>query len=964
MAKFKKIVNNFIGGEISPKLYGRTDSEIYSSSCKEIKNMKVIPQGGASRRVGTEYIINEGSTASAITALSESARIIPFTYSLEEKYLVLFNGETESVNVYNVNTGAWVNVDITASNTTITLPVLSNSSVITNPLSDPDTLAEMQYSQSGDVLVITHKNFMPLLLRRVGPMDFEFSFNYIKDFQATVNPNVYQNTQPYILNTDPVRTVWISAVGIGVRTLNAIGFTFSAAMSKSWWAFQDGGNVGYAYIQTTTDGSAIASVYVTTALPAAYNPAPGLSTFSEGAWSAHRGYPRACTFSESWLVFAGNIDYSDYVWYTQVADIYEWSNDDVINIAAAGIESDPGYTVPASTEVNEIGWISGGNRNLLLGTRGREYQLGNLTGVKADAPDVKPQSSHGSEAIQPANVDGSPIFCQRGFRKLRRMYYDSDIEAYRSADITFSAEHITKKSMDLLDSPEVSKIKQMVYQELDDKVLYLVDNNGYLFSATLDIENQVTAWSRIELGGVLGANPPKVVSITVLPSKEGTTDELYAIVKRTINSATKTYLEKLGSNFHRESMNIDTDVKENIPVFMDCAKIFRTTPAAGDFVLPMHTDSSAVSISTDEVGTETGSIVYADSRALFTGSQRIEFTTMPDNLATLCVSGTFRFKIWPELVTTNIIFAIGESGANPNLIEVSFINSTIRMSVRDSASALTVYDFGTGATAEQSFSPMSNITDDGVFAPYECEIVYDWSAGDTRLFVNGKQWGSTWTHTMTTTATADIIVLGGSNFGISTYDGYLADFSWHTAKLNAVDFESYQYQEALDKDGNANLVIKHLEYLEGELVQVMGDGVYLGDYTVASGQVTLTNTPPAAGYKTIIVGLGYTNEIEIMPIDSGSNIGSSQGAVKRIDQAILRVNRTSQLRVGDNVSSQEDIIFKEYDAPMGSPINLFTGDKVVEIDADYERNATVVLTGDAPLPCNVTCIILRGITYD
>ena len=118
------------------------------------------------------------------------------------------------------------------------------------------------------------------------------------------------------------------------------------------------------------------------------------------------------------------------------------------------------------------------------------------------------------------------------------------------------------------------------------------------------------------------------------------------------------------------------------------------------------------------------------------------------------------------------------------------------------------------------------------------------------------------------------------------------------------------------------------------------------------------------GFKTIIAGLGYSHSIEPVEIEAGSRLGSAQGEIKRIDEVIARLYRTAQLSFGESEASQEPVIFKEAGALMGNPINLFTGDKDLEIDADYDRNATVVLTGDAPLPCNITCIIIKGSTHE
>jgi len=48
--------NNFTAGELSPRLYGRTDLAKYFNGCKTLHNMLVWPHGGVFRRPGTRFV--------------------------------------------------------------------------------------------------------------------------------------------------------------------------------------------------------------------------------------------------------------------------------------------------------------------------------------------------------------------------------------------------------------------------------------------------------------------------------------------------------------------------------------------------------------------------------------------------------------------------------------------------------------------------------------------------------------------------------------------------------------------------------------------------------------------------------------------------------------------------------------------------------------------------------------------
>lgn len=56
MAKSRFVQNNFVSGELSPLLRGRTDINQYYQGLQTAKNVVLVPQGGIKRRPGTQYI--------------------------------------------------------------------------------------------------------------------------------------------------------------------------------------------------------------------------------------------------------------------------------------------------------------------------------------------------------------------------------------------------------------------------------------------------------------------------------------------------------------------------------------------------------------------------------------------------------------------------------------------------------------------------------------------------------------------------------------------------------------------------------------------------------------------------------------------------------------------------------------------------------------------------------------------
>jgi len=151
-----------------------------------------------------------------------------------------------------------------------------------------------------------------------------------------------------------------------------------------------------------------------------------------------------------------------------------------------------------------------------------------------------------------------------------------------------------------------------------------------------------------------------------------------------------------------------------------------------------------------------------------------------------------------------------------------------------------------------------------------------------------------------------------------------------------------------------------LDHLEGETVQVIGDGAFQGEAVVTGGSITI----PGAAITIWIVGLKYESKINTLPIEAGSVIGSAQGSIKRIDRSVIRFLRTIGAKFGSDPDNLEDIVFRPPDLPMDEATPLFTGDKTLEFSSDYNRRGEVIIVQDLPLPMTVLGIISRGITYD
>ena len=72
---------SFSGGELSPRLYGRSDLQKYASGAECIENFIVRPEGGLMRRHGTRY-------AGRLRDNARRSRLIHFLLSKIQSYML------------------------------------------------------------------------------------------------------------------------------------------------------------------------------------------------------------------------------------------------------------------------------------------------------------------------------------------------------------------------------------------------------------------------------------------------------------------------------------------------------------------------------------------------------------------------------------------------------------------------------------------------------------------------------------------------------------------------------------------------------------------------------------------------------------------------------------------------------------------------------------------------------------
>lgn len=952
MPKFNHILQNFIGGEVSPKMYGRVDTDIYRASLKKLKNMWVFPQGGAGRRTGTRFITNELSRPGAasnnnyIQAISEDAVCFPFVVNDDEVYIgIIGQGDTQTdraIYIYNTFNERMMRVHLELD--TSGLDRIGSTYQSSNDLSSAALLEKLQIFQKGDILYIVHPSIPPLQLIRYGYEKFwlEHWYNRPKDPVTTAS---FQSTLDKVKAwpMTPIKsgiTISASAAAVGSRTLTASQSFFTANMVGTPMAVQDSGTVGYAIITAYTSATVVTALVV--------QALPGTSAYSgwfEAAWSPRRGYPASGVFWNGSLLMGDTTADPGTIWKSQVGDIYEFTNNDIIDPAGTPTDSDPvSYTI-AAEDNNYIQWIESQRDSFLVGTSSREY---NIPAFSVTEVQVEAQTSTGSDYIQPVVVGGVPLYVQRGGRRIREMVYQERINGYVSQDTTFYAEHITRESQNQVDNPEVPRIKGLTYQKTPHDIVWAWDNNGYLYACTRKLEGEITAWHRHEIAGTYGNNAfAYVVSCASVPRVGSGGYDLYLIVRRTIDGSDVVFLEKLQPDFDWLTLHPDTDLKDREPVYLDCAKIFRVNDTA-TFRAKLKTTATADSAAGSTTATVTGTLSFSEGFANTDANPgayiSYDGTSNVDHAQVGCIR--FKYRLSTDVGT--MLTVAKAAGDADNLIAIAIGATGYTLNIKDSAGVDIIPTTTMGSFAHNLDYGTSEFPTDQVLV----ELNYDLTNGATRLFINGKQAGSTLTQTGTRDTSIDLLRIGADYNGANVLNGGYSDVEIFSTVQHTEDHDMYEYQVS-------STTISNLDYLEGEEVTVLANGKDQGEFTVTSGSITLEEA-----FDTIIVGLKYESVLTTQSLEAGSGVGSAQGRPTRIDYLALRLYATAQCNFGRNESNQEEIDFTDPDADMDDPIPLFTGDKVLPFAGDYEVDSGITVTAERPLPMNITCLVARGMTND
>jgi hypothetical protein len=574
MARIVQFQTNFSVGELDPLLRARTDLQQYQNALETATNVLVQPQGGVRRRNGLRFVYDFGSSFTAF-------KVIPFEYSTTDSYTLVFVDQRMYVfkdGVLQTNINGSGN-DYLATSITAAM------------------LDELNYTQAVDTLILVHEDLEPTRVVRNSdtswaasalPLEFVPQYAYAIDFHSptfTITPsetggNITITASSVTTDTGTAQagssnTITLKAAssftsddqpngmfitltsGTGAgQTRHVEDYVASTKVLTVYpaWTTAPNATTGYKveayapsaegeYVNASNGfGRARYTEYVSPTQMKAYVEIPFFDTSAitsgnwesehgyEDTWSSTRGWPRSAAFHEGRLYFGGSKSRPNTVWGSRVVDYFDFNPGTALDDEA----------VEATINTNQLNVITNivSGTDLKILTTGGEFVV-NQSSLDPITPTnflVKPQTRLGSKPGVPVDdLNGATIFVQRGGKSLISFQFTDTTASYSGQPLSVLSSHLLNDPVDLA-------VRRATSTDETDRLFIVNAGDGSMAVYSILASQNVIAPSKFTTDG-------EFIAIGVEISNA------FVIVKRTVNGATKYYLEQFD-----EDLTVDSAV--------------------------------------------------------------------------------------------------------------------------------------------------------------------------------------------------------------------------------------------------------------------------------------------------------------------------------------------------------------------------------------------------------------------
>jgi len=521
MPKSQVVQSSFTTGVIAPTLAGRIDIAKYYNALDVGENITLMPHGGLKRRAGSVPVLKSKDSSLGYAAqefyLSEDARLEPFVFNIEQKYLIVF----DTTKFYVIKDDLLIYED-----DMIDLFASAFSSAFSSAFGGSysitaQQLKEMDITQYADTMILVHPDFPPLkLVRGLTETDWTIDFMHFK------NIPLYDYTNNYLGKKEIFKGNATEKEFVLIYTVPPFTVYVDGTKDTAYVYDKDVGKITFT--------TAPANGAVIELISGAGVPEMDADNTYEDIWSDARGYPRTVTIYQGRLFFGGTKSKPITVFGSVINDYFDFNLGD--GVADMGI-----FDTISSGTFDDITVITSA-RTLQVFTESGEYYNPAIPITPASSSWSR-QTGYGAHRTNSVSIDGSTYFVDRSRAAVRQFIYSLDEDAYVSPNISLLSDHLTKKVKRMaVAKGSGSDIANLVYVLNEDGTMAVLN--------TMRLES-IQGWSRWTTQGLYK-------DLTVVDQ------DLYVLVARGYDAQGKTkyYVEKsdedvLLDHYHRQGEGVD-----------------------------------------------------------------------------------------------------------------------------------------------------------------------------------------------------------------------------------------------------------------------------------------------------------------------------------------------------------------------------------------------------------------------
>jgi hypothetical protein len=377
----------------------------------------------------------------------------------------------------------------------------------------------LKFAQSADTIIFVQEDLAPLKFVRGGT-----------DTSWTVSTIAFDEIPFYAY------TLTVSTPTAGHLTPSGTSGNVTLTSQHSAFASTDVGQ----YINAEPQGRAKIVEYKTNSIVKAIVEIPFFDTSNipqgsweiergyEASWSSGRGWPRAVTFHEGRLFFAGAKSRPTTVWGSRVSDFFNFQYGE-------GLDDEAVEATIDTSQLNTITDIYSG-RDLQIFSIGGEFYVPQAT-LEPITPTnfiIRTSTRIGSKNNFPViGLDSGTLFLQRQGKSVNELLFTDTEATYIANNVTLLSGHLVKNPVDMA-------LNRATSTDDTDRLYVVNGDDGTIMCISLLRSQSVIAPSEFITDGLF-----KAVAVDV--------NTVYVVVARTVNGATAYYVETFNRDLTMDS---------------------------------------------------------------------------------------------------------------------------------------------------------------------------------------------------------------------------------------------------------------------------------------------------------------------------------------------------------------------------------------------------------------------------